>query len=1194
MAAGLGTVEPNAQLFKDVVYYLNDSLAPAVRQSLDKLLSLNGGTPCPPNALSERFDIDKVTHVITDTLDFPEYAALRPDRPAVSKFGEAIARTNNSKGKEKAAATHEQDERVKIVLPIWVTRSFDLQRIKECKYFSPDKAMFFASLCFSTLDLAPEDNDAVRAAVTTLGGQYFSTVTREVTHVLAVAPQGVCSIFLAALLPRLTSVEQASYERLLKYGPQLGLSVVLPHWFEECLKLGQLVPIDIYQFPDPPLMTSLRDGVKSFDQRLTEFWTSKNLDKPKQGRPTASAELQNLLNTTAEIIGDDNANRLYKNKKYLDNHVADPTSSKADNVAQCTLQIFKGRTVYFASNLGVRPGLEAALKARIEEAGGKCWSWGVDTSDEANQGLNPEAEARRRRKAALGMLKQANTVITRARQGWEYWQAWDDNKTIANLAWLYHVLATKKLDAPTDRLMHYPLPTTAGLPAFTDKIITVSNYAGSARDYVRTMIESLGAKFDGTLTRTTSYVVTARQVPLRRMAQPKLITPALEYGEKVRHAKSWHIPLVSHLWLEACILDWSFIDPSSSSTYLADAASTTFFTSILGNTPLPRGALEKWSAKDENLAARIEALKDIAAESEDEDDGLLQVPLEAPEEVDAIDEGPVAPKDDGDDDDDEEPVTRPKSSPRKRTKRVLVSDDEEASETRSKSGSRPPPPKRKVSTKAESKSKASAAQELSPPTTDHNDKGGSKSQVKVVTVQVTTTTKYDSQRSGNGQTKTKAPSSNGGSSSPLSEQGSDNESSDKHETKLSDARKTKAAVTTPQKRSRIRKASSSDSSSSDEGPPSSTAITRAYTIIDAENIVVHGSRRAAAVLGAKKLANLMPDANKFAMEQKSSAVKKRKRTSTAHAGKRAHQDSDDDDDAATGDDEPAGTTRKGRPQALADKKRKPAEADDSENESVQDGAKSIKKPVSAPGKGRIAQVQQTGTTQHSVQVSSFDNPPRGKPPAKVSKKVMIMSTGTGLDAKSPDIKTLKSLGASWTDQPGQVTHLVVKQLSRTEKLLCCLAVAPFIVTTEWVDACIAAGRLVNEAPYVLKDEAKEKGLGDTLENILARARARRLFEGKTVYVTKGVEPEVSKIQKILQSGNATVNTSKITSAAQQSILRNEDTYVVSCLGDRQQWETLAEKGKPIYSVEAVFHSVMLQNMSGFDLPNARIDQQLHG
>lgn len=98
-------------------------------------------------------------------------------------------------------------------------------------------------------------------------------------------------------------------------------------------------------------------------------------------------------------------------------------------------------------------------------------------------------------------------------------QAFDLNVSIGNLAYLYHCLATSTLPSPLSHLMHYPLPTLDGLPEFAlardrgeEVVVTISNYAGPARDYVRAMVEVLGAKFEGTMSRNTSYVVSARCV----------------------------------------------------------------------------------------------------------------------------------------------------------------------------------------------------------------------------------------------------------------------------------------------------------------------------------------------------------------------------------------------------------------------------------------------------------------------------------------------------------------------------------------------------------------------------------------------------------------------------------------------------------------------------------------------------------
>lgn len=66
-------------------------------------------------------------------------------------------------------------------------------------------------------------------------------------------------------------------------------------------------------------------------------------------------------------------------------------------------------------------------------------------------------------------------------------------------------------------------------------------------------------------------------------------------------------------------------------------------------------------------------------------------------------------------------------------------------------------------------------------------------------------------------------------------------------------------------------------------------------------------------------------------------------------------------------------------------------------------------------------------------------------------------------------------------------------------------------------------RATAEAKYVLKDKAKETELGDTLVNILARAKRQKLFDGLTIYFTPNIEPAVKVLQKIATSGNAIVS-----------------------------------------------------------------------
>lgn len=83
--------------------------------------------------------------------------------------------------------------------------------------------------------------------------------------------------------------------------------------------------------------------------------------------------------------------------------------------------IFADRRVYLASDLGLRKGLEQALKERIIEAGGECWSWGVDADAITAQSEGRSVDQWEKRRVAEKELRWANTVVTRTREGWEFW-----------------------------------------------------------------------------------------------------------------------------------------------------------------------------------------------------------------------------------------------------------------------------------------------------------------------------------------------------------------------------------------------------------------------------------------------------------------------------------------------------------------------------------------------------------------------------------------------------------------------------------------------------------------------------------------------------------------------------------------------------------------------------------------------------
>lgn len=86
-----------------------------------------------------------------------------------------------------------------------------------------------------------------------------------------------------------------------------------------------------------------------------------------------------------------------------------------------TAPIFAGRKVYLGGDLGIRSGLEEALKERIIEAGGECWSWNLD-----GRTVDKSRDQWDRRRVAEEILLSCNTIVMRTREGWEYWIVSDE------------------------------------------------------------------------------------------------------------------------------------------------------------------------------------------------------------------------------------------------------------------------------------------------------------------------------------------------------------------------------------------------------------------------------------------------------------------------------------------------------------------------------------------------------------------------------------------------------------------------------------------------------------------------------------------------------------------------------------------------------------------------------------------------
>ncbi|KAI9790287.1 MAG: hypothetical protein M1816_005312 [Peltula sp. TS41687] len=171
-------------------------------QEISDLLENNGGTYVPLDRETGKVQLDQITHIISTSSDFPSYA------PAI-------------------------DALISVVKPGWVYTSISKKRLAQIRPYSPDPRLIFAGVTICCADLPPGDKDAIIGGVVAMGGQYSGSLSKLVTHIVALTDQH-------------EKCQQAIARKL-------KCCIVLPHWFDDCLKLGRRINEKPYRLPNPEI-----------------------------------------------------------------------------------------------------------------------------------------------------------------------------------------------------------------------------------------------------------------------------------------------------------------------------------------------------------------------------------------------------------------------------------------------------------------------------------------------------------------------------------------------------------------------------------------------------------------------------------------------------------------------------------------------------------------------------------------------------------------------------------------------------------------------------------------------------------------------------------------------------------------------------------------------------------------------------
>ncbi|KAI0026078.1 BRCT domain-containing protein [Xylariomycetidae sp. FL0641] len=230
--------------------------------------------------------LGQVTHIISNTIDFPEYT----DATAMM---------------------------IPVVKSKWVTASLAKGKQAQLRPYTPDPRMIFSDVVLSCADIPPTDREAIVGATMAMGGVDSDPVTKLTTHICALSlDHPKCKI----------AAEKKS-----------KCKIVLPHWFDDCFKLGKRIDEAPYLLPNPEIL-NVRPGD----------------DIP----PPSSEHLEGATSARPEYI-------------------PPPADSEG---ARPTLTVFEGKKVMLSADLSISDRLKQIVSDLMRKGGGEL----VDEVDDCD------------------------------------------------------------------------------------------------------------------------------------------------------------------------------------------------------------------------------------------------------------------------------------------------------------------------------------------------------------------------------------------------------------------------------------------------------------------------------------------------------------------------------------------------------------------------------------------------------------------------------------------------------------------------------------------------------------------------------------------------------------------------------------------------------------------------------------------
>ncbi|KXX83410.1 BRCT-containing protein 1 [Madurella mycetomatis] len=185
-----------------IAFVQSKSLSSAVIAQLSQVVQDNGAKVLEPDRKG-KIRIPQATHIVSNTIDFDQYAEA-------------------------------QAMMIPVVRSDWIKATIARNKLAQVRPFSPDPRMIFSNVILTCADIPSMDREAITGAIMALGGMESKDLSRQTTHICAL------------------SLEHPKCVEAKKKSPKC--KIVLPHWFDDCFRLGKRIDEGPYLLPDPEIL----------------------------------------------------------------------------------------------------------------------------------------------------------------------------------------------------------------------------------------------------------------------------------------------------------------------------------------------------------------------------------------------------------------------------------------------------------------------------------------------------------------------------------------------------------------------------------------------------------------------------------------------------------------------------------------------------------------------------------------------------------------------------------------------------------------------------------------------------------------------------------------------------------------------------------------------------------------------------